>query len=410
MTDKTSVVLDPHGEEEFAAPGAADNSDHEPTVAELEAAARAKVSAKNEADAPASNSKVGTPEVNKLKPHRQNRLVFVMVAVLVVLIVMAWGGDWIYRNFLKSAPASPEAASLSSSSAPAQRRSGMGAEIKPFFVDESEAIVLPEIPAEGEQPSRLTPPSFNKTRALVSRGTVTAPASGTALSRVSERTLSTGSGTPATASTTPAVGNVGVTSIPFDPDLYIPEGRYIPCSLGTRFVSDVAGRISCNISEDIYSASGHTKLIEKGTTAKGVYKTGTLKAGQSRMFIVWTELRTPDAKKIPLVDTQVVGQLGEAGIDGWIDTHFWERFGNTLLLSTVSDVAAVAATGGTDRNRNTDYTENTRAASVEMAKIALENNIGIPPTIYKNQGDIIGMIVGEDIDFSNIYTLRMKQG
>ncbi|AJJ53088.1 bacterial conjugation TrbI-like family protein (plasmid) [Yersinia pseudotuberculosis IP 32953] len=105
----------------------------------------------------------------------------------------------------------------------------------------------------------------------------------------------------------------------------------------------------------------------------------------------------------------MVGQLGEAGIDGWIDTHFWERFGNTLLLSTVSDVAAVAATGGTDRNRNTDYTENTRAASVEMAKIALENNIGIPPTIYKNQGDIIGMIVGEDIDFSNIYTLRMKQ-
>ncbi|MDR5020212.1 VirB10/TraB/TrbI family type IV secretion system protein, partial [Yersinia rochesterensis] len=187
-----------------------------------------------------------------------------------------------------------------------------------------------------------------------------------------------------------------------------PENTYIPCTLQTRFVSDVAGRISCNISEDVYSANGHTLLIEKGTKAKGVYKTGTLKAGQSRMFIIWTELRTPDAKKIALVDTQVVGQLGEAGIDGWIDTHFWERFGNALMLSTVQDVAAAAAGGSPSRDRNTDYTENTRAATAEMAKIALENSINIPPTIYKNQGDIIGMLVGEDIDFSSIYALRMK--
>jgi type IV secretion system protein VirB10 len=42
--------------------------------------------------------------------------------------------------------------------------------------------------------------------------------------------------------------------------------------------------------------------------------------------------------------------------------------------------------------------------------MALENSINIPPTIYKNQGDIIGMLVGEDIDFSDIYALRMKQG
>ena len=31
-----------------------------------------------------------------------------------------------------------------------------------------------------------------------------------------------------------------------------------------------------------------------------------------------------------------------------------------------------------------------------------------PPTLYKNQGEIINLITGEDIDFSNIYTLRLK--
>ncbi|RYE13645.1 MAG: conjugal transfer protein TrbI, partial [Sphingobacteriaceae bacterium] len=39
----------------------------------------------------------------------------------------------------------------------------------------------------------------------------------------------------------------------------------------------------------------------------------------------------------------------------------------------------------------------------------LENSINIPPTMYKNQGDIIGIMVGRDIDFSKIYTLKIDQ-
>lgn len=387
-------------------------ADREPTVAELEAFARDKFNAEQAKAAPDNDTKAGTPEVNKLKPRRQNRLVFVMVATLVGLIFVAWAGDWVYRNFLKPAPDTPEATSPSSSNATVQRRSGMGAEVKPFTLEEpEEATDSPDTTTTGtgnsQRHDRAAPPSFNKTRALVSDGASPVPAQSAALSRVNERAINTGEAAIVTVATAPVKG--GVTRIPFDPDLYVPENTYIPCTLQTRFVSDVAGRINCNIAEDVYSASGHTLLIEKGTKAKGVYKTGTLKAGQSRMFIVWTELRTPDAKKISLVDTQVVGQLGEAGIDGWIDTHFWERFGNALMLSTVQDVAAAAAGSAPNKDRNTDYTENTRAATAEMAKMALENSINIPPTIYKNQGDIIGMLVGEDIDFSNIYALKLKR-
>ncbi|HHQ9522458.1 TPA: VirB10/TraB/TrbI family type IV secretion system protein [Yersinia enterocolitica] len=383
--------------------------ERELTVAEQEALSREKHTAEQAKSAPESSTKAGAPEVNKLKPRRQNRMLFVLVALLAGLIFAAWAMGWFYTNFLKTEPDTPESASLSSSNAPPQRRSGMGAEVKPFAVDEPEAPTEFTGMTTGDNrlPSLPAAPSFNKTRALVGDGSAPAPARTAALSRVNERAISTGEATTA-ATVAPEATKGGVTRIPFNPDLYVPENTYIPCTLQTRFVSDVAGRISCNISEDVYSANGHTLLIEKGTKAKGVYKTGTLKAGQSRMFIIWTELRTPDAKKIALVDTQVVGQLGEAGIDGWIDTHFWERFGNTMLLSSVSDLAAAATGGSPSRDRNTDYTENTRAAAAEMAKIALENSINIPPTIYKNQGDIIGMLVGEDIDFSSIYALRMK--
>jgi len=126
------------------------------------------------------------------------------------------------------------------------------------------------------------------------------------------------------------------------------------------------------------------------------------------MFVIWEQLRTPDFKKITLVDTAAYGELGEAGIDGWVDTHFWERFGGSLMLSMVQDVAAAAANNVTSKDRNVDYTENSRDALSEMAKVALENSINIPPTMYKNQGDIIGIIVGDDIDFSSVYQIRAK--
>ena len=177
-----------------------------------------------------------------------------------------------------------------------------------------------------------------------------------------------------------------------------------------RFVSEVGGRISCLIGEDVYSASNHVRLIPAGTLARGVYRTGALQHGRSRMFVIWTELRTPEpgSLQIPLIDTEVTGQLGEAGITGRIDSHFWQRFGNALMLSTVQDVAAAAAGAAPGKNRHTAYTENTRAATAEMAKITLENSISIPPTLYLNQGDIIGIMTGADIDFSSIYQLRLK--
>ncbi len=204
-----------------------------------------------------------------------------------------------------------------------------------------------------------------------------------------------------------------VRRIPYNPDLYIPENTSIPCSLDRRFVSDRAGKLRCTVTTDIWSASGNTKLIEKGTTASLLYRAIAeegMRHGQGRAFIIATKLRTrqPPYLDIPLVDTSAAGELGEAGVDGWIDSHFWERFGGALMVGMIPDIAAWASNSAGKKGRNTDYTENSRQAMADMARTTLENSINIPPTLHKNQGEIINLITGEDIDFSNIYTLRLK--
>ncbi|WP_341790145.1 TrbI/VirB10 family protein [Rickettsia endosymbiont of Polydrusus tereticollis] len=197
--------------------------------------------------------------------------------------------------------------------------------------------------------------------------------------------------------------------IKIDPNFLIPESTYISCSLMIKFVSDVTGRITCIIAEDVYSANGSVKLIEKGTKAIGI-PGGTLEQGKGRMLVIWTKLITPDFKRIKLIDTQVVGQLGEAGIDGWIDSHFRQRFGGALMLSVVRDALKIAAERQQKKNNNTvniNNIDNTKDTFVTIVEKMLDNSINIAPTMYKNQGDIIGILVGKDIDFSKVYKLKM---
>ncbi|ATV42597.1 type VI secretion protein [Pectobacterium brasiliense] len=351
------------------------------------------------------------PAINKLKKRRRGKVTAFLAIAAVALIALAWAGNWVYRNILwqpgeeKRQDAAPQP-----NRSDYRQRTDLGTH--------DTGAEAPE-PADNNPRSTTitgpeTPPELDKTRFLVRRDSSAAAARNPVRTRQQEMTQVASAGqqpdtTPPPSELSPAA----VRRIPYNPDLYVPENTAIPCSLDYRFVSDRAGKIRCTIAEDIWSASGNTKLIEKGTTATGIYQTGAesgMTHGQGRAFLIITKLRTrqPPYLDIPLVDTRAAGELGEAGVDGWIDSHFRERFGGALLVGMIPDIGAWASNSAGQKDRNTDYTENSRQAMADMARTTLENSINIPPTLYKNQGEIINLITGHDIDFSGIYTLRMK--
>ena len=318
------------------------------------------------------------PAVNKLKKRKRGKATAFLAIVAVTLIFLAWGGNWVYRNILWQPT---------------------------------------------EEKKQDTAPQTNKTdyRQRNDLGMSTDTTQNPVKTRQQEMTLTSATTTGQqdssaatnTAAPPPGQSPAPLRRIPYNPDLYIPENTSIPCSLDRRFVSDRAGKLRCTVTTDIWSASGNTKLIEKGTTASLLYRAIAeegMKHGQGRAFIIATKLRTrqPPYLDIPLVDTSAAGELGEAGVDGWIDSHFWERLGGALMVGMIPDIGAWASNSAGKKDRNTDYTENSRQAMADMARTTLENSINIPPTLYKNQGEIINLITGEDIDFSNIYTLRLK--
>lgn len=252
------------------------------------------------------------------------------------------------------------------------------------------------------------PVTFSRSLAVSLSGTPSG--SGNSQSRAETETDQNHSGTAQNAAGKEGQKDgTAISVLPYDPNLFIPENTVIPCSLDRRFVSDLSGKMTCTVSDDIYSASGNVRLIEKGSRASLVYRAGTLKHGQGRVFIIATKLRTRSQPflDIPLIDSEAAGALGESGVDGWIDTHFWERFGGAMMLGMIPDaMQGLSGAGRDNKDNNSDYTANSREAFAGIARDAFANSVNIPPTLYKNQGEIITLITGEDLDFSGVYQLR----
>ncbi|EAI8739660.1 TrbI/VirB10 family protein [Campylobacter coli] len=197
----------------------------------------------------------------------------------------------------------------------------------------------------------------------------------------------------------------------FDQNLLLPKGTYIGCALKTRLVSSIKGGIACIVSNDVYSANGNTLLIEKGSTITGTFNAGQLDDGMDRLFVIWQEIRTPNNIIIP-VYSGATDELGASGMQGWVDHHYMKRFGSAILLSMIDDSMAILAdqlSKNGNNNNYYNYSENTRENVNEIANTALEKMIDIKPTLYKNHGDLVGVYVNRDIDFSKVYKLTRKK-
>ncbi len=179
----------------------------------------------------------------------------------------------------------------------------------------------------------------------------------------------------------------------------ITQSTMISGILETAIQSDLAGMTRAVVSEDVYSFDGTKLIIPKGSKLVGQYRSGVVR-GQSRVFVVWNRLLRSDGVTVNL-GSYGTDSLGRSGLDGEVDTHFFERFGSSVLLSMIDTSLQIAASNAKDATTATVALETGNDFS-RAAEIALENSIGIPPTINVEQGKRIKVFVSKDLDFAQV--------
>jgi len=179
-------------------------------------------------------------------------------------------------------------------------------------------------------------------------------------------------------------------------------GTLIPCTLQTAMESTLPGFVTCIIPQDIQGKTGLT-LLDRGTKVVGQFQ-GGVRQGVERMFVVWTRAETPQGVVVNL-DSPASDPLGRSGLSGAVDRHFFQKFGAALLMSVVdgglqAGQAAVSKSGTT--------TINTGSTSSVIGEV-VRGSSNIPPTVRKNQGELVSIFVARDLDFSTVYQVGPAQ-
>lgn len=186
-------------------------------------------------------------------------------------------------------------------------------------------------------------------------------------------------------------------------DRLVPQGTLVPGVLETAINSDLPGMLRAVVSADVYSFDQSSVLIPRGTRLIGQYRSGVA-IGQTRAFVVWTRLITPAGFSMQ-IGSPGTDALGQAGVTGTVDEHFFKRFGAALLLSIVGSAGQAAANAADDGG--SDITINAAGDASRVAEIALSNRVNIPPTIKVRQGTPIRIFVAKDLDFSGMPAARL---
>lgn len=186
-------------------------------------------------------------------------------------------------------------------------------------------------------------------------------------------------------------GSKATATAAVDPKTTVTQGTLIPAVLETAIDTDVPGYTRAIVSADVRSFDGSRVLVPRSSRLIGQYKSG-LQAGQKRVYVIWTRLIRPDGVSVNIA-SPAVAFSGETGLSGKVDSHFFERFGSSMLLSVVGGIPALIG----------------NSASVivggggqSAAAAAIGQSGQISPTVRVRQGEPIRVFTARDLDFSKV--------
>lgn len=188
------------------------------------------------------------------------------------------------------------------------------------------------------------------------------------------------------------------------PEFVIPAGAIIPCTLTTAINSQLMGFVNCVTPAAVYGADGSTILMDKGTSLFGQIRSG-VRRGQDRLFILWVRARTPDNVTVNL-SSPAADEPGRAGVAGAVDDHFWKQFGAAALYSLIQYGPSLATAALQNQGGGVNVNTTFLTPQQQLASTILDEDLRIPPTLTKNQGESVSVFVARDLDFHEVYKLR----
>ncbi|RSC21432.1 conjugal transfer protein TrbI [Agrobacterium sp. FDAARGOS_525] len=185
------------------------------------------------------------------------------------------------------------------------------------------------------------------------------------------------------------------------------RGSVIPATLITGINSDLPGRITAQVSQNVYdSATGHRLLIPQGTKLFGRYDS-KVSFGQSRVLVVWSDIIFPNGSTLQIGGMAGTDAAGYGGFKDKVNNHYLKTFGSAVMIALIgtgidmsvpqSSTLAMQDTASDAARRNFAETFG------RVADRTIQRNMDVQPTLEIRPGYKFNVIVDQDIVFPGAF-------
>ncbi len=185
------------------------------------------------------------------------------------------------------------------------------------------------------------------------------------------------------------------------------RGSVIPATLITGLNSDLPGRITAQVSQNVYdSATGYRLLIPQGAKLFGRYDS-KVSFGQERVLVVWTDLIFPNGSTLQIGGMAGTDAEGYGGFKDKVDRHLWRTFGSAALVALIGTGIDMSmpesSTLATQDTASDAARRNFAEVFGRAAEQTISKNLDVQPTIRIRPGYRFNVLVDQDIVFPSIY-------
>ncbi|KSV71163.1 conjugal transfer protein TrbI [Sinorhizobium sp. GL2] len=188
------------------------------------------------------------------------------------------------------------------------------------------------------------------------------------------------------------------------------RGSVIPATMITGLNSDLPGRITAQVSQNVYdSATGYRLLIPQGARLFGRYDS-KVSFGQSRVLVVWTDLIFPNGATLQIGAMAGTDAEGYGGFKDKVDRHLLRTFGSAALIALIGTgidrSMPESSTVATQETASDAARRNFAESFGRVAEQTISQNLNVQPTIVIRPGYKFNVLVDQDIIFPSTYKER----
>lgn len=185
------------------------------------------------------------------------------------------------------------------------------------------------------------------------------------------------------------------------------RGSVIPATLITGINSDLPGRITAQVSQNVYdSATGHRLLIPQGTKLFGRYDS-KVSFGQSRVLVVWTDIIFPNGSTLQIGGMAGTDAQGYGGFKDRVNNHYLKTFGSAVLIAMIGtgiDMALPESSTLATQDTASDAARRNFAETFgRVTERTINRNLDVQPTLEIRPGYKFNVLVDQDIVFPSAY-------